>query len=85
MPPSLPPSLVSAPVTEPFGDDGGGLRVRREGLDLDLKDRSQERDFGALNEEGLESGSEEGVADSDTQFQRIARQAALDPGDGIPL
>jgi type IV secretion system protein VirD4 len=85
VPPSLPPSLVSAPVTESFGDDGGGLRVRREGLDLGLKDRPQEHGFGALNEEGLESGSEEGVADSDTQFQRIARQAALDPGDGIPL
>jgi type IV secretion system protein VirD4 len=85
VPPSLPPSLVSAPVTESFGDDGGGLRVLRDGLDPNLKGRSQECDLGALNEEGLESGTEEGVADSDTQFQRIARQAALDPGDGIPL
>jgi type IV secretion system protein VirD4 len=85
VPPSLPPSLVSATVTESFGDDGGGLRVKREGVDLDLKDHSHECDLDALNEEGLESGREDGAADSDMQFQRIARQAALDPSDGIPL
>jgi type IV secretion system protein VirD4 len=85
VPPSLPPSLVSAPVTESFGDDGGGLRVKREGVDLGLKDHSHECDLDALNEEGLESGREDSAADSDMQFQRVARQAALDPSDGIPL
>jgi len=85
VPPSLPPSLVSASVTESFDDDGGGLRVKREGLDQGHNGPTQEFDPDTVREEGLEPGAEEGVADSDTQFQRIARQVALDPGDGIPL
>jgi type IV secretion system protein VirD4 len=85
VPPSLPPSLVCATVTESFGDDGGGLRVKREPIHRDPGAPAREFDPDASSEEGLVLGGEEGVAAADAQFQRIARQATLDPGDGIPL
>jgi type IV secretion system protein VirD4 len=83
VPPSLPPSLVSVSVNESFGDDGGGLRVKRK--HHEIGEVMQAIDPGALSDEGFESGLANDAADVDRQFQRIARQAALDPGDGIPL
>jgi type IV secretion system protein VirD4 len=85
VPPSLPPSLVSATVTESFGDDGGGLRVKRAPVGRDPGAPVREFDPDASSEEQLEAGGGDGVAATDAQFQRIARKAALDPGDGIPL
>ena len=85
VPPSLPPSLVSATVTESFGDDDGGLRGKRAPVERDPGAPAREFDPDASTEEGMEADGDESVAAADAQFQRTARQVALDPGDGIPL
>ncbi|MEJ1962238.1 MAG: conjugal transfer protein TraG [Gammaproteobacteria bacterium] len=85
-PPTPPRSLTQAPQTSAFGNDGGGPHRHPElPNDRAAIPPVPESESLAFLDDGDEDGEVTDIRQSVRPLSRVARLAALDPGDGIAL